>query len=51
VPNDGFLAGFKVLACVPMASGILGLLLLWPNREKQRLATGRAGSAIHARRR
>jgi MFS family permease len=47
-PLDGFLLGFKVLAGVLMASGALSLPLLWPNLEKQRLATVRAAGASHA---
>jgi MFS family permease len=36
-PLEGFLAGFKVLACVVIGSGLLGVLLLRPNTEKARL--------------
>ena len=37
-PLDGFLTGFKILATILMTSGVLGLLLLWPNSERKRLA-------------
>jgi len=47
-PLDGFLVGFKVLAGVLIASGTLGLLLLWPNLEKQRLATIRTTGTSRA---
>jgi MFS transporter, ACS family, D-galactonate transporter len=33
----GYLAGFNILAAILIASGIAGLLLLWPNRDKARL--------------
>jgi MFS family permease len=38
---DGYMSGFTINAVVMVASGLLGLLLLWPNTEKARL-TGRA---------
>ena len=34
---DGYLTGFTINAAVMVASGVLGLLLLWPNTEKARL--------------
>jgi MFS family permease len=37
VPLDGYLTGFTINAVVMMASGLLGLLLLWPNTERARL--------------
>jgi MFS family permease len=36
----GYLAGFNILAAILIASGIAGLLLLWPNRDKARLIPG-----------
>jgi MFS family permease len=37
---DGYLAGFTINAVILIASGVLGLLLLWPNTERARLMTG-----------
>jgi MFS family permease len=34
---DGYLTGFTINAVVLTASGLLGLLLLWPNTERARL--------------
>jgi MFS family permease len=34
---DGYMKGFTINACVMIASGVLGLLLLWPNTERARL--------------
>ncbi|MBR0829280.1 MFS transporter [Bradyrhizobium manausense] len=34
---DGYLTGFTINAVVMVASGLLGLLLLWPNTERARL--------------
>ena len=34
---DGYLTGFTINAVVLTASGVLGLLLLWPNTERARL--------------
>jgi MFS family permease len=39
---DGFLMGFTINAAVLVVSGVVGLLLLWPNTERARL-TGQAG--------
>jgi MFS family permease len=36
-PLDGYMTGFTINACVLVASGLLGLLLLWPNTERARL--------------
>ena len=36
-PLDGFMTGFKILAAILIASGMLGLLLLWPNSEWARV--------------
>ena len=36
-PLDGYLTGFTINAVVMAASGLLGLLLLWPNTERARL--------------
>ncbi len=37
-PLVGYLGGFRIAALVLIASGIVGLLLLWPNTERARLA-------------
>jgi MFS family permease len=37
VPLDGYMTGFMINAAVMVASGLLGLLLLWPNTERARL--------------
>jgi MFS family permease len=34
---DGYMTGFTINAVVMIASGVLGLLLLWPNTERARL--------------
>jgi MFS family permease len=34
---DGYMTGFTINACIMIASGVLGLLLLWPNTERARL--------------
>jgi MFS family permease len=37
VPIDGYMTGFTINAVVMVVSGLLGLLLLWPNSERARL--------------
>jgi MFS family permease len=37
VPIDGYMTGFTINAAILVASGLLGLLLLWPNTERARL--------------
>jgi MFS family permease len=37
VPLDGYMTGFTINAVILVASGLLGLLLLWPNTERVRL--------------
>jgi hypothetical protein len=37
VPLDGYMTGFMINAVILVASGLLGLLLLWPNTERARL--------------
>ena len=37
---DGYMTGFTINAVVLVVSGLLGLLLLWPNTERARLAAG-----------
>jgi MFS family permease len=37
VPHDGYMTGFTINAVILIASGLLGLLLLWPNTERARL--------------
>nr|WP_167523468.1 MFS transporter [Bradyrhizobium sacchari] len=39
---DGYLTGFTINAVVMVGSGVIGLLLLWPNTEKARLTRGAA---------
>ncbi|MCA6110438.1 MFS transporter [Bradyrhizobium cenepequi] len=34
---DGYMTGFTINAVIMIASGLLGLLLLWPNTERARL--------------
>ena len=34
---DGYLTGFTINAVIMVASGLLGLALLWPNTERARL--------------
>lgn len=34
---DGYIAGFTINAVIMVGSGLLGLLLLWPNTERARL--------------
>lgn len=41
-PHAGYMTGFMINGVILIASGILGLLLLWPNTERARL---RAASA------
>jgi len=42
-PVDGYVTGYTINAAVMIGSGLLGLLLLWPNTERARLtATERA---------
>jgi MFS family permease len=36
-PIDGYMTGFTINAVIMVASGLLGLLLLWPNSERVRL--------------
>jgi hypothetical protein len=35
---EGYMTGFTINAVVLVASGLLGLLLLWPNTERARLS-------------
>ena len=42
VPLDGYMTGFTINAVVMAASGLLGLLLLWPNTERKRLMAQQA---------
>ena len=45
---DGYMTGFTINAVIMVGSGLLGLLLLWPNTEKARLTRGAAtqGTAL-----
>jgi MFS family permease len=36
-PHDGYMTGFTINAVILIVSGLLGLLLLWPNTERARL--------------
>src|SRR5262249_43890427 len=36
-PIDGYMTGYTINAAIMIASGLLGLLLLWPNTERARL--------------
>jgi MFS family permease len=36
-PLEGYMTGFTINAIIMIASGLLGLLLLWPNTERGRL--------------
>jgi MFS family permease len=40
-PIDGYMIGFTINAAIMIASGLLGLLLLWPNTERARLTAAR----------
>src|SRR6195952_1166649 len=37
VPIDGYMTGFVINGVIMISSGLLGLLLLWPNTERARL--------------
>lgn len=39
---NGYMTGFTINAAVMVSSGVVGLLLLWPNTEKARLTRGAA---------
>jgi MFS transporter, ACS family, D-galactonate transporter len=39
---DGYMTGFTINAVILIASGLLGLLLLWPNTERTRLTAAGA---------
>jgi MFS family permease len=41
-PFEGYITGFTINAVIMVASGLLGLLLLWPNSERARLIGQRA---------
>ncbi|MDI4233556.1 MFS transporter [Bradyrhizobium sp. Arg237L] len=42
---DGYMTGFTINAAIMIASGLLGLLLLWPNTERARLRDAVAPSS------
>src|SRR5712672_3048281 len=42
VPLDGYMTGFTINAVIMAGSGLLGLLLLWPNTERARLIAAAA---------
>jgi MFS family permease len=39
---EGYMTGFTINSCIMIASGVLGLALLWPNTERARLMGGEA---------
>jgi MFS family permease len=41
---DGYITGFTINAAVMITSGLLGLLLLWPNTERARLMAAEGAS-------
>jgi sugar phosphate permease len=41
-PLEGYMTGFSINAAILIASGVLGLLLLWPNTERARLTAAAA---------
>ena len=41
-PLEGYMTGFTINAITLAASGLLGLLLLWPNTERARLMASEA---------
>jgi MFS family permease len=41
-PMEGYMTGFTINAVIMVCSGLLGLLLLWPNTERARLLAQRA---------
>jgi MFS family permease len=44
-PLDGYMLGFSINAAILIISGLLGLLLLWPNSERARLLGQQAVAA------
>ncbi|WP_420134671.1 MFS transporter [Rhodopseudomonas sp.] len=48
-PNAGYLTGYMINGAVLIASGLLGLLLLWPNTERARLLSAAAPAAVGLR--
>jgi hypothetical protein len=42
---DGFMKGFIINAAILVSSGLLGLLLLWPNTERARLSQFARGAS------
>lgn len=47
---DGYMTGFTINAVIMVGSGLLGLLLLWPNTERARLTGGDAPQAAALKR-
>jgi MFS family permease len=47
-PLDGYTTGFTINAAIMVASGLLGLLLLWPNTERARLMAAAGQSKLPA---
>jgi MFS family permease len=44
-PLAGYLRGFQIQAVILIAAGLIGLALLWPNRERARLARATQATA------
>jgi len=47
---NGYMTGFTINAVIMVGSGVIGLLLLWPNTEKARLTGGAAPQAASLKR-
>jgi len=47
--NEGYLTGYLINGAVMVVSGLLGLLLLWPNTERARLLNAVAPAAVGLR--
>jgi MFS family permease len=45
---DGYMTGFTINAVILVSSGLLGLLLLWPNTERARLMAAGAQPKLAA---
>jgi MFS family permease len=45
-PLEGYFAGFTINAVILIVAGLAGLLLMWPNTEKARLARGAGGTMV-----
>jgi hypothetical protein len=45
-PIEGYYAGFTINAVLMIIAGISGLLLMWPNTEKARIARAAGGAMV-----